>query len=300
MLQQTMATTISEPAPAKINLALHVVGQRDDGYHLLETLVAFTEFGDCISVEAADRDELHLSGRFGAHLAAEAEADNLVLRARDGLRALMAGTGIAAPPVSIRLEKRLPIAAGIGGGSADAAATIRALMKLWKVALPAQQLLELFMELGADVPMCFESRPLIAAGIGEKITAIANLPMLDLLLVNPLTPVSTPDIFRRLTVKNNAPLPQTLPEDPDGWLAFLDETRNDLEAPACALVDEVPQALSLLLCHGAGLARMSGSGATCFGIFRDQQRALAAAGAIRQARPDWFVEPTRVNAGGQA
>lgn len=290
--------TIIEPAPAKINLALHVVGQRADGYHLLETLVAFTEFGDRITVEAAEWDELHLSGRFGAQLAGETQAGNLVLRARDGLRALLAEAGMAAPPVSIHLEKQLPIASGIGGGSADAAATIRALLKFWEAELSGQALAALLVELGADVPMCFESRPLVAAGIGERINAVTTLPVLELLLVNPLTPVSTPAIFRRLTVKTNAPLPQALPEEPDGWLTFLDTVRNDLEAPACALVDEVPQALSLLLCHGAEIARMSGSGATCFGIFRDGQRAQNAAGAIRQARPDWFVEPTRTGAGG--
>ncbi len=298
MLLQTMALTITEPAPAKINLALHVVGQRADGYHMLETLAAFTELGDRIHVEAAEKDEFHLSGRFAARLADESGANNLVLRARDGLRALLAKAGSAAPPVSIHLEKHLPIASGIGGGSADAAAAIRALLKFWQAEPDGEALAGLLTRLGADVPMCFESRPLIAAGIGERITPVAHLPALDMLLVNPLKPVSTLDIFRRLTVKTNPPLPQALPRDQEGWLRFLDTLRNDLEAPACALVDEVPQALSLLLCHGATLARMSGSGATCFGIFRDRQSAENAANAIRQARPDWFVEPTRTSAGG--
>ena len=286
---------ITEAARAKINLALSVVGQRPDGYHRMESVVAFAQLCDRVTAMPAGSDVFALSGRFGAGLISEA-GDNLVIRARDGLRALLLAKGRPAPPVSLHLEKNLPIASGIGGGSADAAACIRALMRLWRVENPVAGLDALLLTLGADVPMCFASRPLLAEGIGEKITPLANLPVLPMVLVNPLLPVSTPDIFRRLTVKTNPPLPRPLPAD-DGWLAWLAATRNDLENPARALVSEIGDALGLLAALGARFARMSGSGATAFGVFDDTHSAGHACAAIRAEKPDWFVEATATRAG---
>lgn len=287
---------IVEAAPAKINLALHVVGQRPDGYHRMETLVAFTGLGDRITATPAERDAFSLSGRFGGRLMSETASDNLVIRARDGFRALLSAEGHPAPPVSLHLEKNLPIASGIGGGSADAAACIRALLRLWRVRNSPEGLDRLLLKLGADVPMCFASRPLLAEGIGEEITPLATLPALALVLVNPLLPVSTPEIFRRLTVKANPPLPRPLPAG-DGWLPWLAAARNDLEAPAQALVPEIGEALGLLAAEGARLARMSGSGATVFGVFDDSRSAEDACMALRAKKPGWFVEATATRAG---
>lgn len=286
---------ITEAAPAKINLALSVVGQRPDGYHRMETVVAFAQLSDRIIATPAGSDDFTLSGRFGARLISEG-GDNLVIRARDGLRALLLAEGRPAPPVSLHLEKNLPIASGIGGGSADAAACIRALMRLWRVDTPVAGLDALLLKLGADVPMCFAGRPLLAEGIGEEITPLAGLPALPMVLVNPLLPVSTPDIFRRLTVKTNPPLPRPLPAG-DGWLSWLAAARNDLEKPARTLVSEIGDALGLLAAHGARFARMSGSGATVFGVFGDPHGAGQACAVLRSEKPGWFIEATATRAG---
>uniref|UniRef100_UPI0028B0566C 4-(cytidine 5'-diphospho)-2-C-methyl-D-erythritol kinase n=1 Tax=Shinella sp. TaxID=1870904 RepID=UPI0028B0566C len=172
---------VVEQAAAKINLALPVVGQRDDGYHLLDSLVTFTQFGDRLSFSPAAEDRFTISGRFGAVL--DADGDNLVTRARDWLRAALAERGQPAPPVHIHLEKNLPIASGIGGGSADAAATLRGLVRLWQGRLPPDVLHALSVGLGADVPMCLAGHPLIARGIGEDITPVV-LPAMPVVLGN--------------------------------------------------------------------------------------------------------------------
>src|SRR5690606_24593258 len=189
---------ITELAPAKINLALHVTGQRADGYHLLESIVTFADIGDRLSFSPAQEDSFTLSGRFSGMLSADA-ADNLVIRARDRLRGLLGQTGQEAPPVAIHLEKNLPIASGIGGGSADAAAALRGLSRLWQAkGLPAGGLDALALSLGADVPMCLHGKPAIASGVGEQLSPLPGLPALFLVLGNPLRGVSTPDVFSRL------------------------------------------------------------------------------------------------------
>ncbi|MDR6081539.1 4-diphosphocytidyl-2-C-methyl-D-erythritol kinase [Agrobacterium sp. SORGH_AS440] len=196
-----------EAAPAKVNLALHVTGQRADGYHLLESLVVFTEAGDTIHIQDADVDSFSISGPFGDLLHAGDGGNNLVTRARDLLRNALASMGQPAPPVAIHLEKNLPVASGIGGGSADAAATLRALLRHWRAGMTADRISSIALTLGADVPMCLESRSLIARGIGEDIEPVNDLPELFLVLANPLKAVSTPEIFRRLQNKANPPLP---------------------------------------------------------------------------------------------
>ena len=279
-----------EAAPAKINLALHVTGQRADGYHLLETLVAFTEAGDTIRIRAADADSFSISGPFGDLLRAGDGGDNLVTRARNLLRDALASTGQPAPPVAIHLEKNLPVASGIGGGSADAAATLRGLLRHWRAGIAPDALASMALMLGADVPMCLESRSLIARGIGEDIEPLTDLPELSMVLANPLKAVSTPEIFRRLQNKTNPPLPASATI---GWMGFLAQSRNDLQPPAQALLPEIGEIIGLLSQEGAALVRMSGSGATCFGIFHSLEAARKAETSLRQKRPGWYFQATR-------
>lgn len=284
-------TVIIEQAPAKINLALHVTGQRADGYHLLDTLVTFTALGDTLTFAAAESDGFTLSGRFAAALRDEDPAGNLVIRARDGLRRLALRADRPTLPVHIDLEKNLPIASGIGGGSADAAAALRGLLRLWAFTPSPDALDNLALSLGADVPMCLASRPLIARGIGEAVTAIA-LPSMPMLVVNPLKPVSTPQIFRLLTQKNNAAMaldPALLMTSPVEAIAPL---RNDLQPPAEALEPDIGLVLTELREAGAGLARMSGSGATCFGLFSGREALIAAEKHVQTRHPGWFVAAT--------
>lgn len=284
------ATETIEAAPAKINLALHVTGQRADGYHLLETLVTFTEAGDTIRIRDADTDSFSISGPFGDLLRAGDGGDNLVTRARDLLRDALASTGQPAPPVAIHLEKNLPVASGIGGGSADAAATLRGLLRHWRAGIAPDALASMALTLGADVPMCFERRSLIARGIGEDIEPLTDLPELAMVLANPLKAVSTPEIFRRLQNKTNPPLPASATI---GWMDFLAQSRNDLQPPAQALLPEIGEIIGLLSQEGAALVRMSGSGATCFGIFHSLEAARKAETSLRKKRPGWYFQATR-------
>ena len=279
-----------EAAPAKINLALHVTGQRADGYHLLETLVTFTEAGDTIRIRDADADSFSISGPFGDLLRAGDGGDNLVTRARDLLRDALASTGQPAPPVAIHLEKNLPVASGIGGGSADAAATLRGLLRHWRAGIAPDALASMALTLGADVPMCLESRSLIARGIGEDIEPLTDLPELVMVLANPLKAVSTPEIFRRLQTKTNAPLPASATI---GWMDFLAQSRNDLQPSAQALLPEIGEIIGLLSQEGVALVRMSGSGATCFGIFHSLEAAKKAETSLRKKRPGWYFQATR-------
>lgn len=282
--------TLTEPAPAKINLALHVVGQRADGYHLLDMLVTFAAFGDRVSIAPAEADSLTLSGRFAAQLGDTPEGDNLVLKARDRLREALIERGIAAPPVHLHLEKNLPVASGIGGGSADAAATLRGLVRHWSAGIDRGLLDGIALGLGADVPMCLASRPLVARGIGEEIELRTDLPALAMVLVNPLVGVSTPEIFRRLPDKHNPRLkvPKAGTAGPC-WLAGLQVMRNDLEAPAAALCPEIEAVKQALAATGPVLVRMSGSGATCFGLYHSLEAAEQAARDLGAAHPGWFV-----------
>ena len=289
------ADATSEAAPAKINLALHVTGQRADGYHLLDSIVAFAGHGDRLTFSAAERDTFSLGGRFGPLLSDKAEGKdgNLVLRARDLLRQTLAGQGHMAGPVDITLEKNLPVASGIGGGSADAAAALRGLLRFWQASLPEDRLSAIALKLGADVPMCLASRPLRARGIGEEIDALDTMPSFPLVLANPLKAVSTPDIFRRLTHKDHPPISEPPANNDRGaWIQFLAGQRNDLEAPARALLPEIAEISDMLRHAGARLVRMSGSGATCFGIYDDRASAEAAERHLAGLRPDWYFQAT--------
>jgi 4-diphosphocytidyl-2-C-methyl-D-erythritol kinase len=280
-----------ELAPAKINLALHVVGQRADGYHLLETIVTFADTGDRLEFEQAEQDDFTVSGRF-AHLVptdAAGQHGNLVLKARDALRRALEERGLPCLPVSIHLEKNLPVAAGIGGGSADAAATLRGLLRFWNAGLPETELMALGLTLGADLPMCLKGEALMVKGIGEDLVPLPYLPSLALVLGNPLVGVSTPDIFRRLLRKDNPPI-GTLDGD---WIMLLKTLRNDLEPPARSLVREIDQISSMIGAEGALMTRMSGSGATCFGIFSSPEAAERAAANLAGQKPDWYFQAAR-------
>ncbi len=277
----TAPVTVSEIARAKINLCLHVTGQRGDGYHLLDSLVVFADLGDRITCTPAETVSLTLAGPEAAGLAAD--DDNLVLRAA---RAFGGPQGAA-----ITLDKRLPVASGIGGGSADAAATLVALAKLWRLGLPDAGAV---LRLGADVPVCLAGHPARMRGVGEVVSPLPQpLPPAHLVLVNPRVHVATPTIFKALPRKDNPPLPTELPrlKSLPELAAFLMMQRNDLEAPALAAEPVIGTVKSALGAQpGCHLARMSGSGATCFGLFADPLSAAAAARAIRGAHPGWWVE----------
>jgi 4-diphosphocytidyl-2-C-methyl-D-erythritol kinase len=270
---------LAEAAPAKVNLFLHVVGRRADGYHLLDSLAVFPAVGDVLRAEPDGILSLTIGGAFGGVL--RAEPDNLVLRAA---RALAVAAAIA-PGARLHLEKNLPVASGIGGGSADAAAALRLLARLWRVP-PAEPALAA--ALGADVPVCLGAQPARMGGIGEVLRPAPAMPACGMVLVNPGMAVATPAIFaaRRGDFSPPAALPAGWP-DFAGFAAALARLGNDLEAPArllCPPIGEVLAALGAL--PGCALARMSGSGATCFGLFAHAAAAEAAAAALR--RTGWW------------
>lgn len=268
-------------APAKINLFIHLISKRYDGYHNIESLFAFTDFGDLITVEGAERLSLEIVGPFGDGLEGE---DNLVLKAARGLQKY-SGTSLGA---KITLQKNLPIASGIGGGSSDAAATIKALQKLWKITLPESELAELALSLGADVPACFFGKPVFVSGIGEELRPIKGLGDLHCVLVNPGTPVSTPEVFKAFDGQFRASISKMGNDELVEYYNFS----NYLQRPAISLVSGIEDVLSSLESQpGCQLARMSGSGATCFGVFPNESEAMKACLEISKGNPTWWVKP---------
>jgi len=277
-------------APAKINLYLHVVGRRPDGYHLLDSLVAFADVHDTVIALPAERLSLGVGGPLGAGLAGE--GDNLVLRAA---RALAAAAGVAAR-AELRLIKRLPVASGIGGGSSDAAAALRALSALWGVRPAGEDLHRLALGLGADVPVCLGGRAVYMGGIGEQLAAAPRLPEAGILLVNPLKPLATPPVFKARQGPFSAPdrFGAAVP-DAAALAQLLARRRNDLMPPAIALMPEIDAMLSALAAtRSCLLARMSGSGATCFALYPDAAAAAVAAADLVARRPGWWIAPGRL------
>ena len=260
--------TVRVFAPAKVNLTLHVTGRRPDGYHLLDSLVAFAPVGDALVLEDADTLSLGVDGPEAAGV--PATMDNLALKA-----AALAGGGRGA---AIGLTKALPVASGIGGGSSDAAAAVRGIMALASGAggpEPDEALRHALTGLGADVPMCLVPRPWRARGIGERLDPV-DLPPLPAVLVNPRLPVATPAVFRALGSARNPPMPEVLPAFPD--------------APALTVEPAIGRVLGVLRATtGARLVRMSGSGATCFALFETEAAAAGAARTIAADHPDWWV-----------
>ena len=290
---ETLAGGISERAPAKVNLALHVLRRRADGYHELDSLVAFVpQAADVVRIAAAARWGLEVTGPLAEGV--PADESNLALRAAMALHRRwpeMFG------PVRIALDKRLPAAAGIGGGSADAAAVLRAMWRLAGLAPPRQALEALALELGADVPVCLHAQAARMRGIGERLTPVRLPSGLGVVLANPGVRISTAKVFAHLaqTRRTCAPvpdaaLPEALPGERDAFLAVLRRLRNDLEPVARAMapaIDECLHALAAL--PDCLLARMSGSGATCFALFADVFTARAGAAALRRKHPAWWI-----------
>ena len=276
-------STLTEAARAKVNLHLHVTGKRADGYHELDSLAVFPAVGDILRVSDADSLSLELTGRFGEALVAE--PNNLVLRAARGLAARV---GVA-PRGRIVLEKNLPVSSGIGGGSADAAAALRLLMRFWGVQVSASDLAELAVSLGADVPVCVVQSPTIMQGIGEILMPAPGLPTTGMVLINPLVAVPTPAVFKARTggFSPAAVFPSDWP-DAITMAQDLAVLGNDLEAPALSLCPLIGDVLAALRGDNTCLlARMSGSGATCFGLFANAEAAQQA--VPRLARPGWWV-----------
>ena len=268
-------------APAKVNLTLHVTGRRADGYHLLDSLVVFADVGDVVTAVEGKGLTLEVTGPEAGGVPA-GESNSILQAARF----------MGVDDVALTLEKHLPTAAGIGGGTADAAAALRAIAQLRGVDVPADVL-----PLGADVPVCLRGRAVRMSGIGEELTDVGGFPDVWVILVNPRVGVSTPEVFKRLQHKDNAPMPDQIPvfktvRDLAGWLA---DQRNDLEAAAIEVQPKVAEVLvALRRVKGQLLTRMSGSGATCFVLFGDEQSAKAAAQGISAQHPDWWVRNTRL------
>lgn len=285
---------VVELARAKVNLFLHVLGRRADGFHLLDSLVVFAEAADVVGAEPDERLSLAISGPFASGL--ETGDGNLVLRAA---RAAAQATGTTAG-ARLTLDKRLPVASGIGGGSADAAATLRALNQLWGLRLDEARLAAIALPLGADVPVCLASRPARMGGIGDVLAPAPLLPRFGLVLANPGLPLATPAVFAART----GPF-DTLADLPAGWetpqamARDLARLRNGLEAAARALCPPLDIVLdSLATLPGALLARLSGSGPTGFALFAGAEEADDAARLLRRQHPDWWI--VAGEAGGQA
>lgn len=289
---------IREPAPAKINLYLHITDRYPSGYHALDSLVVFTRLGDTVEISPAEKGRgIHLTcdGPFADDLGDN--NDNLVVRAAQKLADSSKQTDV---DVAIKLTKRLPVASGIGGGSADAAATIRALATFWELGGDPAMLFDVALQLGADVPMCLGSRArgvCQVGGIGDEISPAPALPYVHLVLVNPGVAQSTPDVFKARDggFSLTAPL-----EDPIEETAVLAEAlaarSNDLTDAAISLSPVIADVIAAL--HATPsclLARMSGSGATCFGLFADPGDAETAAGLLRERHPAWWVRATALN-----
>lgn len=291
--------TISVAAPAKVNLHLHVLGRRYDGHHEIESLVGFTLLHDRVTAHEADGLSLVVDGPFAGPLV-EAGDDNLVLRAARGLADALDRPGLGA---ALSLTKRLPVAAGLGGGSADAAAALIALCRLWRVPADAVDLVSLAARLGADVPACLAARAVLAAGVGERLTWTALPALTPIVLANPGVPVPTAAVFRRFTGRLR-PLegcPTATLSDRDTLEAWLRSHGNDLTDAAISIAPEIETVLtSLSALPGAHGTRLSGSGATCFALFANASRAAQGAQTLAEAQPGWWVRQTWLAADARA
>ncbi|MBB4077005.1 4-diphosphocytidyl-2-C-methyl-D-erythritol kinase [Bartonella fuyuanensis] len=277
--------------PIKLNLALHVVGQRADGYHLIESLVYFSLSGDYLHYVPCESNEFVLTGLFAKGLVSH--SDNLVIRARNFMHKSFPES---AQPSFFRLVKTLPVASGIGGGSGDAAGVISILRRQWNLDFPYEKLAKMSLVLGADVPMCLFAleyqQPLFVKGIGQKIIRLEEACPLAMVLVNHGQEISTQAVFKALEKRHHPPLkidPVSL-KTVDSLVEALQETRNDLFFPALKMVPQLAEVLSILDECGSLFSRMSGAGATCFGIFKNQQAAQQAALFIKLMHPNWFVK----------
>jgi 4-diphosphocytidyl-2-C-methyl-D-erythritol kinase len=281
-----------ESAPAKVNLTLRVFGRRSDGYHEIESLVAFAEFGDRLRFSPGGGLTLAVNGPTAAKVG---DIDgNLVLKAAREMTARQNGLTLGA----FQLDKRLPVAAGLGGGSADAAAALRLIARANGLTLDDPQLYAAARAAGADVPVCLDSRPRIMRGIGDILSEPLTLPTLPAVLVNPGVAVATKEVFAGWATAS-APSPKAgfaalgSPPTREALLEFLLAQTNDLERPAIALAPVIADVLAVLRNSvGCKMARMSGSGATCFALFASAAAAQKAAKALRGKFPNWWIRPT--------
>jgi 4-diphosphocytidyl-2-C-methyl-D-erythritol kinase len=287
-------------AAAKINLYLHVIGRRADGYHLIDSLIGFADVGDRLSARSAASLRLAVSGAEAAELSAAGE-DNLVLRAA---RLLARHAGIA-PRAAIRLEKNLPVAAGLGGGSSDAAVALRLLAAVWRVAIGEAELCRLGLALGADLPVCLHAGPAWVGGIGDVVEAVPDLPEAGVLLVNPRRKLPTAAVFASRRARFSEPGRfSPIPADAAALARALRPRVNDLTEAAIGLVPEIAAVLaSLAGLDGPLLTRMTGSGASCFALFADRVAADAARAQLAASHPRWWCAagsllPTRIHVHG--
>lgn len=288
-----ISSQLTDTARAKINLTLRIAGRRADGYHELESLVVFAGIADTLTLEPAAHTSLDIVGPFAG--AIDAAGDNLVIKAFNALAALVPGLEGG----RFRLDKHIPVAGGVGGGSADAAAALRLLARLNDMSFDDARLMTAALRTGADVPVCFGSRACVMTGVGERLSPPLSLPALPALLVNPRVGVATRDVFAALAKSG---LPQhgaTLGDIPRDAAALIDYLRghgNDLTAPAVACAPVIGEVLEMLAAlPGVRLARMSGSGATCLGLFDTEAEARAAESHLASRRPDWWAAATILN-----
>jgi len=284
-----VSAPLVEQAPAKINLTLRVLGRRADGYHELESLVAFADFADTLGLQPDEATALDISGPFAGP--SGPVSDNLVLKAVAALRQQLPGLTAG----RFRLEKNIPVAAGIGGGSADAAAALRLLARANRIALDDSRLSAAALRVGADVPVCLDPRPRIMRGIGDRLSAALDLPLLPAVLVNPGVPLATRDVFAKFAgVQANTEIAE-VPRQPDALIEFFGAHGNDLTPGAIACLPVIADVLmALRALPGVRLARMSGSGPTCFALFASPGEASAAAQRLKAERTDWWVHCTTI------
>ncbi len=284
----TQSSKISQTifAPAKINLFLHIVGKREDNHHLLQSLVTFADFGDDIKITPAHNFSFSTSGKTEN---LSDNSDNLVVKAAN----LLAKELNKPLAVDIHLSKNTPIGAGLGGGSADAAATIKGLLTYWDKDLPNKTIENILLNLGADVPACYKSKPCLIEGIGEIITPLTYLPKIPAVLIYPNEFCSTADVFKNHTqsFSNSIKIPNKF-SDQKGFYGFLRQQKNDLTEPACQKFSIIENALKIIQKQkGCQISRMSGSGSACFGLFETSQKSENAAKTIQKEKPDWWVWP---------
>jgi len=286
---------LHEKAPAKVNLTLAVLGRRRDGYHILDSLVAFADIGDELGFEPGSELALDVTGPTAPD--AGMVSDNLVLKAANALARLRPGLALG----RFELVKNLPVAAGLGGGSADAAAALRLLARANGLMLSNAAVMQAALATGSDVPVCLEAKPRWMRGAGEILSRPIELPPLPAVLVNPGVATPTAEIFRALGLEigNVAPYPDTVgravedARDAAELIELVSHGRNDLEPPSIALRPVIGEVLAAMRAQpGCRLARMSGSGATVFGLFETQAAATAAQEAVRKARPGWWAVST--------
>lgn len=278
---------VTELAPAKVNLTLRVLGRRADGYHEIESLVAFADVGDDLAFTPADALDLTVRGVNAA--SAGPVADNLVVKAARLLASHIGGLKVG----RFVLTKRLPVAAGLGGGSADAAAALRLLARANGLAPDDPRLMAAARETGADVPVCLDSRPRVMRGVGDILSAPLDLPRLHAVLVNPGVALATKDVFAALGAQSMPGPVSAFTHDGEGASALIAAGANDLEPAAMSLRPIIAEVLTALrAAEGCRLARMSGSGATCFGLFDSEPTAAAAARSLEAAHSGWWVRAT--------